>query len=216
MSSDALYNSCIDETVKLYWQSRAPVFQYVFEYKGQNSMVNLLVNNNPTRFPTGVCHGDELFHLFNLRIMGLQPPSYQDNIVSNRLVTLWTDFAKYGWAPKISNREYPQWDRFDPDHMKYYVIGSELSLGSSYKQRESYFWSHHLRNISGLDPQSLAQTDAQPILYRTLAWSMIAVSVALMAMIIVLLAIIYVQRRRQTFRAETPVPSHLSGTSTLY
>lgn len=94
MSSDALYNSCVDETIKLYWQSRAPVYQYVFEYKGENSMVNLLVNNNPTLFSTGVCHGDELFYLFNLRIVGLRPPSYQDNMVSNRLVTLWTDFAK--------------------------------------------------------------------------------------------------------------------------
>lgn len=216
MTSDALYNSCVDETIKLYWLSRAPVYQYVFEYRGENSMVNLLVNNNPVFFPTGVCHGDELFYLFNLRIVGLRPPSFQDNLVSSRLVTLWTDFAKYGWAPKISNREFPEWDRFDPDSMRSYRIGRDLMKGSAYRQRESYLWSHHLRNVSGLDPMSLAQTDSQPLLYRTLAWTMIAVSIALLVMILVLLGILYTQRRRQTFRADTPVPSHLSGTSTLY
>ena len=216
MTSDALYSSCIDETVKLYWRSRAPVYQYVFEYRGQNSMVNLLVNNNPTLFPTGVCHGDELFYLFNLRILGLQQPSYKDNLVSNRLVTLWTDFAKYGWTPKLSHREMPPWDPFDPDSMRFYRINEHLSLGSAYRQREAYFWSHHLRNISDSNPQSLAQTEGRPLQYRTLAWSMIGVSLALLIMILALLAILFLQRRRQTFRAETPVPSHLSASSTLY
>ena len=216
MSSDALYNSCVDETIKLYWRSRAPVYQYVFEYKGENSMVNLLVNNAPTLFPTGTCHGDELFHLFNLRIIGLRPPSYQDNKVSNKLVTLWTDFAKYGWAPKIENQEYPQWTRFDPDGLKYYRIGRDLTVGSGgYRQRESHYWLQ-LRNNSGSVPLFLAQTESRPLLYRTLAWSMIAVSIALFILIVILLSILYYQRRRQTFRADTPVPSHLSGVSTLY
>ena len=72
-------------------------------------MVNLLINNVPTLFNTGVCHGDDLFSIFNLRINGLKQHSFTDNKVSNRMVTLWTDFAKYGQAPKIVNYDYPKW-----------------------------------------------------------------------------------------------------------
>lgn len=108
MTTDALYVSCADETLKLLAQSRAPVYQYAFEHRGQNSMVNLLVNNVPTYYPTGVCHGDELFYLFNLRISGLREMSLEDVRVENRLLTLWTDFAKYGQAPRIVSHEYPK------------------------------------------------------------------------------------------------------------
>src|SRR5689334_10898273 len=149
MSSDALYGSCIDETVKLYWQSRAPVYMYSFEYKAENSMVNLLVNNAPTLFNTGVCHGDELFHLFNLRISGLREPSFEDSKVTNRMLTLWTDFAKYGQAPRVDNYEFPRWEPYDPERMTYYRIGRENTIGHGLKQRECHFWASHLRNVSG-------------------------------------------------------------------
>lgn len=216
MSSDALYNSCIDETVKAYWQTQAPVYQYLYEYKGDNSMVNLLVNSAPTLFPTGVCHGDELFLLFNLRIIGLRDLSPIDSRVANRLVTLWTDFAKHGVAPKMESFEYPKWPKFDPDSMYYYRIGEELQIDSHYRQSEAFFWTHHLRNVSGQGgPLSMAQIDTRP-LYRTLAWSMMAVSLSLFILILILLGILYFQRRRQSFRAQTPASSHLSAGSTLY
>lgn len=96
MSSDALYVSCMDEMVKLYWQNSLPIYMYTFEHKGENSMVNLLINNSPTLFDPGVCHGDELFHLFDMKISGLRVPSYEDNQVTQKILTLWTDFAKYG------------------------------------------------------------------------------------------------------------------------
>jgi len=245
MSSDALYNSCVDETIKLYWQTQSPVFAYVFDYKGENSMVNLLVNEQPTVFSTGVCHGDELFLLFNLRILGLRDSSHMDDRVSNRLTSLWTDFAKIGYAPRIDNYEFPRWQRWDPESMVYYRIGGELSLGNYFRQPETYFWSHHMRNISGVaangtfvgvgpgslglaggsggpggrgPPLSGSLVSGRP-LYRTLAWSMVIVSVSLFVLILILLGILFLQRRRQSFRAQTPASSsHVSTSagSTLY
>lgn len=215
MSSDALYVSCVDETAKLYTQARGPVYMYSFEFKGENSMVKLLVNNAPTLFDTGVCHGDELFHLFNLRINGLREPSFADRKVGDRMLTLWTDFAKHGYAPKIDNYEFPKWEQFDLERMTYYRIGREMGFGRGFKQRESHFWNTHLRNVSGLGPFYQAQTNGRPM-YRTLAWAMVAVSISLLILVVVLLSILYFQRRSQSFRAHDTGSSHLSAGSTLY
>lgn len=221
MSSDALYNSCIDETIKLYWYSRAPVYHYVYEYKGENSMVNLLINNVPTLFNTGVCHGDDLFSIFNLRINGLKPPSFNDNKVSNRMVTLWTDFAKYGSAPKIVNYDYPKWEKWDPERQTYYKIGSSLSLGRGYRQREVTLWTQTLRNTTATSGLSSSLTLARSPMYQTLAWAMVAVSVSLLILVIVLLSILYFQRKSQSFHANDNhqndnTSSHFSTGSTLY
>lgn len=96
MSSDALYLSCIDETLRLYSKHSVPSFMYLFAYRGHNSLVDLLIGNEPTLFNTGVCHGDELFYLFDLNIEGKKIPFPSDVRVEQRLLTLWTDFAKFG------------------------------------------------------------------------------------------------------------------------
>lgn len=77
-------------------------------------MINLLVGDRPVLFKgksfrchpvngkanlfhqTGVCHGDELFYLFDLQIKGNIPQSFADMRIGERILTLWTDFAKYG------------------------------------------------------------------------------------------------------------------------
>lgn len=97
MTTDALYVSCIDETIRLLAESGYSTYMYTFEYQGQNSMIELVLNGAPKMFQTGVSHGDELFYLFNLKIGRLRPPSFKDDRISKRMLTLWTDFAKYGY-----------------------------------------------------------------------------------------------------------------------
>jgi len=97
MSSDALYTSCIDDTLKLYSQLPGAIaYMYLFAYKGSNSLVNVLVDNSQTIFDTGVCHGDELFYLFDLKISSHRLSSRKDMQIRERILTLWTDFAKHG------------------------------------------------------------------------------------------------------------------------
>ncbi len=104
MSSDALYTGCIDETLKFYSQhSDAPTYMYLFAYKGQNSLVNLLLDSSQTLFDTGVCHGDELFYLFDLKISSKRLLYNKDAQIRERMLTLWTDFAKYGYLILIQN-----------------------------------------------------------------------------------------------------------------
>lgn len=111
MSTDGAYGNCIDETAKLYSRSGGLVYFYSYEYRGSNSMLDLLVDlqnevnvqakPNLNRmssapwfeFDKGVCHGDELFLLISLKTGNLRPYSERDLITQKRLITLWTEFA---------------------------------------------------------------------------------------------------------------------------
>lgn len=98
MSTDGLYLSCIDETIRLLVEAGYSTYMYTFEYQGQNSMIELVLNGAPKVFQTGICHGDELFYLFNLKLGRVRLPSFRDEKVSQKMLTLWTDFAKYGYS----------------------------------------------------------------------------------------------------------------------
>lgn len=232
MSTDALYVSCIDDTIKTYWRSQSPIYQYLFQYTGSNSMLKLLMNNpNGERislYPPPVCHGDELFYLFNLRILGLREENLSDLQISHRMTTLWTDFAKVGFAPRITSVEFPPWHKFDADKLSFYRIGFDLSPSwSGYRQSQAYFWTHQMKNASNnanvhplLRPSSAAMlvhgssTTSTDIPFKILAFTLIGVSICLLALVIFLLVLLFVQRRSQIFRAATPVTS--SAGSTLY
>lgn len=140
MSTDALYGSCVDETLKLYSATvegslnqppaaaasfasnaqaslRLPfaniTYKYIFGYRGRNSMFGLiLASQHSTRHNrfnshstygdleravgTAVCHGDELFYLFNLKFNTRRPEDARDQRMMRRMLILWTDFAKHG------------------------------------------------------------------------------------------------------------------------
>lgn len=137
MSTDALYGACIDETLRLYaaasatgpidpyrhdpkvnlWLPFANItYKYVFDYRGRNSMLGLILSGSQQRnqyarhydFPltqnpelshlvnSAVCHGDELFYLFNLQFTSRKPDDNRDVMTQKRLLSLWTDFAKHG------------------------------------------------------------------------------------------------------------------------
>lgn len=117
MSSDSAYGNCIEETARLLSRSAdALVYFYSYEYRGTNSMLDLLVNlqneveqnvqakHSVNRASNSapwleldknqiVCHGDELFSLFNLKTGNLKPYSDRDLYAQKRLITLWTEFA---------------------------------------------------------------------------------------------------------------------------
>ena len=141
MGTDALYGSCIDETLRLYSAAtsttsashlNAPnskanlllpfaniTYKYLFEHRGRNSMLSLILSGNhhnrqsfnrnfvlPTAITSdfshivnsAVCHGDELFHLFSLKFASRKPVDNRDLLVQRIMLSLWTDFAKHGFA----------------------------------------------------------------------------------------------------------------------
>ncbi|XP_076327886.1 esterase E4-like isoform X1 [Tachypleus tridentatus] len=225
MTTDAMYVACNDLTSKTYSQLNIPTYMYVFEHRGVNSMTDLRLNQQMSKIDAGVSHGDELFYLFDLQVDGIQPLSQLDNLISNRMVTLWTDFAKFGVAPHFVNYEYPaKWPRLQPNNLSYYRIEGHLRIARDYRQRESDLWLHHLPSLAEihtLPPTTspLVEEKVEPV-YRTLAWAMVAVAIALFILVIVLLGFLYNQRKSQSFKASPELGhSRMSGSmsgSTLY
>ncbi|XP_022238543.1 liver carboxylesterase 1-like [Limulus polyphemus] len=201
MTTDALYVSCTDQTAKTYSQLGIPTYFYVFQYRGSNSNAP----RNPT-FGEVVSHGDELFYQFNLRRDGKRLLSGLDSIIESRMLTLWTDFAKYGETPHFLNYEYrDKWPHYrgDNGHFLFYSIGRDLKKEHNYRQTQVTLWLHHLPLLSNLAtvlPSKLPLVeDKVEAVYSTLAWAVVAVVVALFSLVVVLLVVLYNQRRSHNF-----------------
>ncbi|XP_015782260.1 carboxylesterase 4A isoform X2 [Tetranychus urticae] len=201
LSTDALFISCIDETVRILWELNLPVYLYIFDYRGQNSMVERIISKALIPVDTGPSHGDELFYIFDMKLGTSRNQPFRDKKVSQRITSLWTDFAKFGYAPRTVTPEYPRWNKFNTNHPTALYIGGSLGNISFTKTREAQFWSKNLKNLSGINPHMLARIRQARPLYKTLAWTMIGVSLSLLIMVILLLSILFYQRRSSSFRA---------------
>ncbi|XP_045479791.1 juvenile hormone esterase-like [Harmonia axyridis] len=87
----------------------------------------------------GAKHGDELAHLFQ---MGTELDEASQRI-SQRLLKLWTNFAKYG-NPTIEKDEIVpvEWKPVTKDHLYYLDIGEELSLQENPEADRMVFWDN--------------------------------------------------------------------------
>lgn len=115
-------------------------------------------------------------------------------------------------------QEYPRWDKFDINNPRALIIGESMGNISFLKTKEAEFWSKNLKNLSGINPHVLARIRQARPLYKTLAWTMIGVSLSLLIMVILLLSILFYQRKTANFRAALENgSSHIStGSSGLY
>lgn len=121
-------------------------------------------------------------------------------------------------APQFVNFEYPRWDTFTSESLSYYSIDRELRPQKSYRQRFVDLWLRHIPGlVDNVTPSPEALTDNKMVapVYRTVSWAMVAVCIALLILVIVLLAILYNQKKSQSFRANSQDESGRS-TSTLY
>lgn len=130
-------------------------------------------------------------------------------------------------APQYPNFEYPVWPRATPSNVSAYRIGRSLQPGPEYRVEATRFWA-------GISPALLGQRGGEADgsrsdslstppgyvepLYRTLAWTMVAVAIALALAVIVLIIVLYNQKKSQSFRASSDLDnSRMSGGgSTLY
>lgn len=81
----------IEET-QLYLETNdKPVYSYVFSYYGWRNFVKLVLGKVLKNIP-GATHADDIFYLFSLIIA----PSLGENLMIDRVTTMWTNFAKYG------------------------------------------------------------------------------------------------------------------------
>ena len=86
-----LYTRCTDKYAKIMANHNVPTFEYVFEYRGQYSIVNL----QGEQVDMGVVHGDELQYIFS-DIWGedLTMSPADIKFTRNVFTQLLTNFAK--------------------------------------------------------------------------------------------------------------------------
>lgn len=75
-------------------------FMYRFAYDGALGLYKRLLNVNRP----GICHGDELGYLFYFGIFNVNlDPSSSETNTKKRMVKMWTNFVKYGWALNLKS-----------------------------------------------------------------------------------------------------------------
>ncbi|XP_042148436.1 cocaine esterase [Ixodes scapularis] len=222
MSTDAMFVSGNHATLTRYSRHEPATHMYVFEYRGDSSLLDARLGFQRQPFDLGVSNGDELIYLFQVTADGLRPLSNLDYLVSNRIVNLWTDFAKSGEAPQFSNFEYPRWPRVTPSNVSTYVIGRALIPAPEYKPEASRFWASvspaqmGWRDSSTMSGALVTTSGYVEPLYRTLSWAMVAVAIALAIVVVVLLVVLYNQKKSQSFRASSDFDNSRMSGSTLY
>lgn len=247
MATDSMYGSCMEQTATALSSAGLPVHLYQFDYRSSNSMLELLLrlqrengvsvqhnlqsepNSMPApaslqvSLPKLICHGDELFSLFQLKISGLRPPTQLDRLVSAQLTSLWSEFAalnNHSWLFKAGGL----WPTFQPK--RNYLLLQQSPRVMQYPPQSQWIFWQQLRakllktdTYLNINPQSRNQ--AQPIpqhqqmlektveeltsshvsKYATLAFAMIGVSIGLLLLVFLLLAILWYTKRSQSFCA---------------
>lgn len=70
-----------------------PIYMYRFSFDGALGLYKRMLGLQRP----GVCHGDELGYLFKFGFFNLSlDPKSMEVLVKNRMVRMWTNFAKYG------------------------------------------------------------------------------------------------------------------------
>lgn len=90
--SDFFYNYPIQGSIGKYLENRAGnVYQYLFSYEGGRNYIKNKFNISLE----GAAHADELGYLFDMS-GNEEIPSDGDQLMIDRITTLWTNFVKYG------------------------------------------------------------------------------------------------------------------------
>lgn len=92
MHSDFSLNHPTQRSVANYVKNRAGnINHYVFSYTGGRNLVKREYNVTVG----GASHADELGYLFNVSFWH-ETPELQDQLIVDRMTTMWANFAKYG------------------------------------------------------------------------------------------------------------------------
>jgi carboxylesterase type B len=108
------------------------VYSYLFTYQGEFDIV-----------PGTTVHTDELPYIFDIAVDNNGVMNAQDNITSERILTLWTTFAKTGNPnPTSGDVISVTWEAVtSSDTVPYLQIDTELSMGSDFRLERIQFWN---------------------------------------------------------------------------
>ncbi|XP_013200356.2 juvenile hormone esterase [Amyelois transitella] len=125
-------------TINKYVENGAgDIFQYVFSYVGERNFAKYL--NNITIGEAA--HADELGYLFDMSFW-TNVPNAQDQLVVDRMTTMWTNFVKYSDpTPEITELLTTKWTPITQGSSHHYLeINSELSAKTRPYTDRMTFW----------------------------------------------------------------------------
>ncbi|CAH0578154.1 unnamed protein product [Chrysodeixis includens] len=136
MYSDSYFAyPAVDAVEKVFSYTKNPVYLYDLAYRATNSFSQIFGDK---KGDYGVCHADELMHLFPILFLS-EPFSQQDIEISETIITLWTNFATTG----NPNKPVPVPFKWEPatsaKRMEYLEINKESVMKSDLASR-SRFW----------------------------------------------------------------------------
>ncbi|XP_026762565.2 juvenile hormone esterase-like [Galleria mellonella] len=135
--SDIDFIGGIFEAVSLIAKHNSPVYFYEFSYDGGLNSIKKKLNINRK----GTSHGDDSGYVLKLDVFKSASISETDELVRERVTTLWTNFAKYGNpSPTIDNVITTEWKPVEDSEISYLFIDENLTMRKNpYPQRMKLF-----------------------------------------------------------------------------
>ncbi|XP_063530127.1 juvenile hormone esterase-like [Cydia strobilella] len=126
--SDFVFNHPIQDTItNLIRDNANPVYEYVFTYTGESG-------------EKGASHTAELEYLFDYQQKD-KAQSEADQIVADRITTLWANFIKYGNpTPETTDLIPIKWTPVTESTRPYLSIGADLEMQDRFLRERTAFW----------------------------------------------------------------------------
>ncbi|KPI91074.1 Carboxylesterase 4A [Papilio xuthus] len=135
--SDFTYVHATQRSIKQYMENNAgDIFYYMFTYNGGRNFVKKRMN---VTFG-GAAHADEIGYLFDISYMK-DEPSNEDQLVIDRMTTLWANFVKYSNpTPETSDLLPVEWRPVEDEKLYYLDINNKLTLKKRPFNDRMAFW----------------------------------------------------------------------------
>merc|ERR1740131_376783 len=147
MFTDTFFAYPNNEAVKLHAQYKPPVYNYLFTYKGPNTLAGVYTLGNPVaaRENFGIVHGDDIFYV--LKFVGPDGKPLVSSEDDKKAVQLYQrlilNFARYGDPTPVPNEEVPNWPsaQTSDKHSPYYNINLTPREEDSMFAERMKFWN---------------------------------------------------------------------------
>lgn len=137
MYSDSYFSFPGLEAVQLTLNyTRKPIYLYELAYRATNSFSQIFGDPEGNY---GVCHADELMHLFPIHFL-TKEFSRKDIEISKLFVTLWTNFATTGNPNKPNEIPFEWTPTMSRDSLEYLELRDESEMKEDWASKAKY-WS---------------------------------------------------------------------------
>ncbi|CAH0592566.1 unnamed protein product [Chrysodeixis includens] len=137
VNSDLFFNYPTTRTLQKYIDNGLKkVYYYLFSYDGERNFVKDRLNITAP----GAAHADEIGYFFDISYMDKTPVA-EDQLMIDRITTLWANFAKYGNPTPQTTELLPVlWPAATKDEQYYLNIDADLTVGKRYFNSRVAFW----------------------------------------------------------------------------